>query len=89
MDGIKNKLDKTKLLLYDNKPDVLALIDTAISSDPLKHNFLADEALVVEGYTFVRQDNVSEKKGGIIVYVKEYIIIEEDTHINKLSADFK
>ena len=77
------------MLLQDRKPDVMALIDTAISSDPIKHNFLGDEVLAVDGYNIIRKDNHSEKKGGILIYVKNELVVEEDKHMNKISADFK
>ena len=87
-DGLISKLEKAKLRLIYSKPDIFAIIDTSLSSDPYSPNYCTDTSLMVEGYDIIRKDNELEKKGGILIYIKETIIYEEDKQINKLAADF-
>ena len=66
-DGLLSKLEKAKVRLMTTKPDVFAIVDTAIQADEYTYGYCPDEVLEVEGYTVYRKDNPKERKGGILM----------------------
>ena len=89
IDGIISKLEKVKLQIMTKRPDIFAIVDTSLQPNELSDKYCPDDALKVDGYEIFRKDNPSEKKGGLLVYVKETIVTEEDKQINLMCADFK
>ena len=71
-------------------PDVISVVETHCQQDiNNKRYYCPDEILNIEGYTMHRKDNVEEVRRGILVYVKNNIIVTEDKEINNMSSDFK
>jgi len=64
------------------------VVETALQINEESKRFCPDDFLALDGYQMFRQDNTKEKKGGIIVYVKDDILVGRNKDINNMSADF-
>jgi len=74
--SIVNKMDELKLLVKDQEPDIICIVETWLTED------VFDSEINLENYQFVRRDRKNELKskgGGIIVYIKDNISFVNET----------
>src|SRR3989442_647926 len=65
--SIKNKMDEFRIFVYQNKPDIIGIVETWLNEDQL------DSELEIKDYNFLRKDRKNEfqsQGGGIIIYYK-------------------
>ena len=74
--SIKNKMDEFKIFVYQNKPDIIGIVETWLNEDQL------DSELEIKDYKFLRKDRKNEFKsqgGGIIIYYKSELSMVDIT----------
>ena len=84
-------MEAFKQSIQISDPTVIVVVDTAFKSDDSAQKYyFPNEILEIEGYTMHRKDNAKEKKGGILVYLKDSVIVSQPTSkkLNNLAADF-
>ena len=88
-DCLTNKIDELKEKIVENSPQMASIVETAIQSNPLSERYCPDEILLIPGYQMFRQDNENDIKGGILIYIRDDILVSENKILNNLSADLK
>ena len=89
VDGLLSKFAELKDRITQQQPDVVGVVETALQLDEQSDKYCPDDFLEIEGYQMIRQDNATERKGGILLYIRDEIKVTENKVINNLSADFK
>ena len=82
--SIKNKMDEFKIFVYQNKPDIIGIVETWLNEDQL------DSELEIKDYKFLRKDRKNEFKsqgGGIIIYYKSELSMVDITSDYNLNID--
>ena len=82
--SIKNKMDEFKIFVYQNKPDIIGIVETWLNEDQL------DSELEINDYKFLRKDRKNEFKsqgGGIIIYYKSELSMVDITSDYNLNID--
>ena len=74
---LKNKFNEFKIRVWEDRPQCIAVVETALQPDVNSPNFYPTEALEIEGYVIHRKDNTKEIRGGILVYIDENIQTSE------------
>ena len=72
-DFLTNKIEEFKRRVLTSEPSIVSVVETGFKENPLSKNYFPSETLSIEGYQMFRQDNHTEVKGGILVYVKDGI----------------
>ena len=88
-DCLLSKYDEFKEKIQEEKPHVMSIVETAFQSNPQSDRYCPDEFLLINGYQMIRQDNETETKGGILIYIRDDIEVSENKILNQLSADIK
>ena len=88
-DGLLNKLQDFKVKISEEKPDIISIVESHLQKDDKNIKYCPDEVLYIPGYNMYRKDNTEAVRGGILVYVKDNIIVTEDKVINGITSDFK
>ena len=70
-DSLANKFDVFKERLLDQDPDIASIVETWTQGAQNSPRYCPDEFLHISGYQMYRQDNATDIKGGILVYVKD------------------
>ena len=82
INGLINKLEEVRILLRESRFDLFAVTETHLNEED--HN---DEDLEIDNYFFFRKDRKTNSWGGVLVYYKSNLIINEievDTNIESL-----
>ena len=88
-DGIKNKFHLLKARIQEEDPHVVCIVESSIHSNQLSENYCPDDYLEIENYQLFRKDNEQERKGGILMYIKDELIVYRNKLLDQMSADFK
>ena len=88
-DCILGKFSVFKDKILKERPHVFSIVETALQSNPLSTGYCPDDFLLIDGYQMIRQDNEKERKGGILIYIRDDIEVAENKVLNQLSADIK
>ena len=88
-DCLLSKFNEFKEKILKENPHIFSIVETALQSAPLSPRYCPDDFLAIPGYQMIRQDNEKDIKGGILIYIRDDIIVTENKHLNKLSEDVK
>ena len=88
-DCLISKFATFKERIADEKPQIISIVETALQGNEVGKKYCPDEFLAIDGYQMFRQDNTFERKGGILVYVKDDILVSSNKMIDNLASDFK
>ena len=90
-DFLTNKFDEFANRIAISQPSIVSVVETAFQENPLNKNYYPDGALHIQGYQMFRQDNHTEVKGGILVYIKDTINVSRTSikKLNNISAETK
>ncbi|KAI3386713.1 hypothetical protein SNEBB_010555 [Seison nebaliae] len=67
--SLRNKLDEFKALLTTEKPDIVAITETWIHSNPDGRDFIGEYDM--PGYKLFHKDRTDREGGGVLLYVQE------------------
>ena len=65
--SIRNKMDSFRALMAVEKPDIVGITESWISTDTT--DFEGEYKL--SGYKIFRKDRIERKGGGVLIYIKE------------------
>lgn len=66
-----SKIDEISNLIYTSKPLAVCLSETRLTSD------IGDNEIFIKGYSIVRCDSENRHTGGVLMYIKENVILLE------------
>ena len=72
-DCLISKFNEFKEKVLEGSPHVIAIVETALQSTPTAPRYCPDEYLLISGYQMIRQDNETDIKGGILIYIRDDI----------------
>ena len=63
--SILYKIDQVKMMISQAKIDILCLTETWLTKATTNHE------LSIDGYAILRYDSISQRGGGILIYIKD------------------
>ena len=82
-DGIGNELPELHLYLESFKPDILAIVESNCNVH------LPNALLSTHGFQIHRQDNLEERRGGILAFVNDGLEMKTCHEIDDYASQFK
>ena len=93
IESLTNKTGEFLSRIHEDNPDVICLTETWIQENSKSPYYWSNEAIngLLDGYQVLRRDNSSDIKGGILIFVKDSLIVKEVTSkkLNNISSEFK
>ena len=74
---ITNKFDAFQSRVLETKPEIIAVVESGTQERQNSSYYMPSPSLNIEGYILHRKDNITEIKGGILVYTDEKLQISE------------
>ena len=79
-ESLMNKMDEFKLLVDDEKPDIIGITETWAKED------FGDEFYQLNGYNCLRNDNSQDIRGGVMIYYKAEMDVTLCKEIQEMRA---
>ena len=93
IESLTNKTNDFLVRIHEDNPDVICLTETWIQENQKSPYYWSNDALygLIDGYQVFRRDNCDTVRGGILILVKNHLIVKEVTckKLNNLSSEFK
>ena len=82
-DSIVNKIPELHAFMQASKPDVLAIVESNCKEN------VSPAVLNQAGYNMVRDDNIKERRGGILVYIRDKFHTKPCSEMEGIASNFQ